>query len=978
MRALHLSNIRRAILATSGISALVIGLQPLQAQAGEPQAGTPQDIVVTGSRIVRDGYDSPTPVSVISGKEIAAEAPANISDFVNSLPSVKGSSTAANSSGSLSNGLAGIASVNLRALGPIRTLVLFDGQRSVASAANGVVDVNTFPQALIERVEVVTGGASSAYGSDAVSGVVNFILDRKFKGIKAEYEYGVTTFGDGPNHKASLAAGQSFGEGRGHILASGEYFHQKGKFSIDRDWADKSLYQINNPAYSAAACTDNNAATACAPEFLVSNNAGQGNAAPGGLIATGPLAGTYFGTIDPATGKATTGRAALGATSGMWMVGGDYKYLDSGHKSTNTLIPEEDRRNLFGRVSWEFSPAIELYGQAAYSHYEGRSFYQQTSSTGVVIQRDNAFLPASVQAAMLANNLTSISIGTTNAGIAPGGSNNKRGVQRYVVGGDGTFDTGSISWKWDGYYQKGVTKVREQLINTWNNAKMAAAQDAVVATAGNAGGYAAGSIVCRINVDASTTNDDRACVPINRLGVGGITDAAINYIMNNGNQPLRTQTFKQDTAGLNFSTANLVDLWAGPISLAFGGEYRKESINGNVDPQFNSGWLYGNYLVTKGSYNVKEAYAETIVPIFKGMDFNGAFRLTDYSTSGSVKTYKAGLTYQVIPDIKLRGTFSRDIRAPNLSELYAAPIGRTNTVNVTTSTGTRADEFVEQTLGNTALKPEVAKSWGIGTVLTPRFLPGFAFSADYYNVRLKGAIGSVSAQTTVDLCYQQNIQQYCNSIVYASGSTTDIQNIRLVPFNFSVIKTEGIDFEASYRRPVLDGALTLRALATHYISLYTNNNVDPPTDQAGQNGGIGGNFGNGTSNVPDWTFRLSASYERDAIMVGIVGRGVSSGVRGTSYVVCSTDCPASTAAARTINDNHIAGAFYFDLNANYKLNVGGTKSEVFLSVVNILNKDPVLTAIGPTGNNTTAYPNTNRDLYDVLGRVFRMGIRVAI
>ena len=183
--------------------------------AEEGAATDSADIVVTGTHIVRDGHDAPTPVSVISTKELKAEAPANISDFVNTLPAVRGSGTSASSNGSLSNGAAGINTVNLRNLGAQRTLVLFDGQRSVASATTGTVDVNTFPQALIERVEVVTGGASSVYGSDAVSGVVNFILDKKYTGVKGDYEFGTTTYGDGVNHKMSLTAGLSFADGKG-------------------------------------------------------------------------------------------------------------------------------------------------------------------------------------------------------------------------------------------------------------------------------------------------------------------------------------------------------------------------------------------------------------------------------------------------------------------------------------------------------------------------------------------------------------------------------------------------------------------------------------------------------------------------------------------------------------------------------------------------------------------------------------------
>lgn len=211
-----------ALCAASAIATAQTAASLPDEQATAPDSSS--DITVTGSRIVRDGYDAPTPVSIISTKELKAEAPANISDFVNTLPAVRGSGTAASSNGSLSNGAAGINSVNLRNLGANRTLVLFDGQRSVTSTTTGQVDVNTFPQALIERVEVVTGGASSAYGSDAVSGVVNFILNRDFTGFKTEYEYGVTTRDDGKNYKFSATGGKSFADGKGHILLSGEYF----------------------------------------------------------------------------------------------------------------------------------------------------------------------------------------------------------------------------------------------------------------------------------------------------------------------------------------------------------------------------------------------------------------------------------------------------------------------------------------------------------------------------------------------------------------------------------------------------------------------------------------------------------------------------------------------------------------------------------------------------------------------------------
>lgn len=957
-----------------------------------------QEITVTGSRIVRDGYSAPTPVSVISAEEIQREAPANITDFVNTLPAVRGSGTAASSNGSLSNGAAGINTVNLRNLGAARTLVLFDGQRSVASATTGVVDINTFPQALIERVEVVTGGASSAYGSDAVSGVVNFILDKDFTGFKMDYDFGVTTYGDGQNHKVSATGGQSFADGRGHILLSGEYFTQNGIQSIDRDWNESGFFQIDNPAYSAAACTDTSAATACVPARLIQGGIGTGQFTPGGLVSTGAFRGVYFGNIDPATGRATVNQLGFGATNGQWMVGGDYNITSDGHRGSATLLPAEKRGSLFGRLSYEFSDAFKLFGQVAYSRYSGQSYYQQTPTTGVTIQVApstanggliNAFLPSAfvdrVNAYNLANptaRVTTVQIGTSNIGIPPQGSDNTREVVRYVLGANGDFGAIGIDWSWDVYYQRGETRTKERLTNAWNLARMAAATDAVVAPAGNVGGYAAGTIVCRINIDANAANDDRACAPLNRIGVGGMSAEAVSYVLYNGQQPLREQTLSQDVAAFNLSTNNLFDLWAGPVSIAMGGEWRRETVTGTVDPLYRpivsagvtSGtWIYGNYLPTVGAYDVKEAYLETLIPLFAGADLNGAVRVTDYSTSGTVTTWKGGVTWQVLPDIKLRGTISRDIRAPNLGELFAPGVGRTNTVNVPVASGFRSDQFNESTVGNPDLAPEVAKTYGVGVVATPGFLPGFALSVDYFDLQLDGAIASLTAQTLIDQCYVQAIASACTFISTTGGRgvTTaglPVTSIEIKPTNFVGIEAKGLDIEASYRRNVGPGNLTLRALASHAISLYTNNGVDVPTEAAGQNSG----------SLPDWTYRLSAGYDVGGFGAQLVGRGVSAGTYDNSYIVCSTDCPVSTVANRTVNQNHIAGAFYLDFNTSYEFKAGGGTFEAFLSIRNLLDTDPVLVGNGPTGNNTPAYPQTNRALYDVLGRVFRLGLRVRI
>jgi outer membrane receptor protein involved in Fe transport len=957
-----------------------------QSADGETQD---QEVTVTGTRIVRDGYSAPTPVSVISTEEISREAPANISDFVNTLPSVRGSGTSANSNGALSNGGAGINTVNLRSLGANRTLVLVDGQRSVPSTNTGSVDVNTIPQALIERVEVVTGGASSAYGSDAVSGVVNFILNKKFTGLKAEYEHGVTTYGDAPNHKASITAGTSFADGRGHITVSGEYFTQKGIHTVDRDWNDVGFFRVNNPKYTGAACTDSSATTICYPEYIVTKDAGISSFAPGGLVTFGPLKGIYFGSINPATGFASVNKLNFGAVQpgSQWMIGGDTDITSASHRGSATLQPSEKRQSAFGRLSYEFSPALNVFAQFAYSRYRGQSYYQQTATTatsattGVLINNDNAYLPPEVKALMAANNLTSIRVGTGNVFIDPQGSDNTREVFRYVVGADGQFNALGRNWSWDAYYQRGETKTNELLTNGWSLTRYALATDAVVVTAANRGssGLALGSIACR----STLTSPTNGCVPVNVLGVQPNQAAAVSYLTYGGLNPLRNQTLTQDVAAVSFSTNTLFELPAGPVSLAFGGEWRKETVNGTVDPLFQPGrdadnnlvptWLYGNFLVNRGKYSVKEGFIETVVPIIKGMDFNGAFRLTDYSSSGSVTTWKAGLTWQIIDDVKVRGTISRDIRAPNLADLFAPGGGASNSVNrpITGGTGTVTDRLITSNLGNPSLVPEIAKTYGGGFVVTPSFLPGFAASVDYYNIKLSGAISSYGIQTVADQCYQQNIASACNYIITnlgrgVIGNNADIISIEVVPQNFVSIKTSGIDFEASYRRQIGPGTAMLRGLASYAIEQRTENGVVAATDAAGQN----------TGNLPRWTYRFSAGYDFDSgFGVQGIARGVSGGTYDNNAIVCDTNCPVSTADFRTMNTNSIPGAIYFDMNASYKFDVAGAKSEIYFSIRNLFNTDPVLVGNGPSGDNTEAYPQTNRALYDVLGRVFRLGVR---
>jgi outer membrane receptor protein involved in Fe transport len=890
-----------------------------------------QEIHVTGSRVARTSTQTPTPVTTIGQEQIRAQGPQNIADFVNTLPSVRGSSTATNSAGSLSNGLAGISALNLRSLGTGRTLVLFDGQRSVVSAATGVVDTNTFPQSLVERIEIATGGASSAYGSDAIGGVVNFILNKNYTGFETTLDAGTTTYGDADNWNYTLTAGAPLSGGRAHVLFSGELSRMKGIFNEVRDWNETGYFSMRNPDTSAGA-----------PFYIVGPNIGISTYTPGGLITSaGSLRGTYFGE------GGAIGKLNYGAASGQWMQGGDWQYTTSGILGTNSLQSDDKRQSAFARGSFELTDNVELFAQGSYSRYEGLSYYINPTTTGIVISRENAFLPASIKASM-GNSFT---MGTSNADMPASGSNNERATQRYVAGGKGSFALFGRDFAWDGYYQKGVTDTREELTPTYNVARLALATDAVF--------NSAGQIVCR----STLTDPTNGCVPLNRFGVGVASQAALDYVLGS---PLRTQEFQQDVVAINF-TSNAFTGWAGPISLAFGAERRKEQVDGVVDPQYESGWKYGNYRVTRGDYNVAEAYVETVVPLFKGFSFNPAYRYTDYSTSGGVNTWKAGFTYTPIEDILLRASKSRDIRAPNLSELYDAGTARTNNVVISG----QSVSFVQNLQGNPKAKPEEADTWGAGIVLRPRFMPGFSLSADYYQIEIDGVISFVAAQDVANYCYLFNVQRYCNQLKF-QGST--LQTIDLFYDNLNRMLAKGLDLEASYQMPLGDlfdggrGAVTLTALATHYIQNVTDDGVTA-IDQAGSN----------VSSTPDWVYRLTASYRLEPWTFFAAARGVSSGVISNAYTECTSNCPTLAAPYFTINDNHIAGTTYLDLSITRSFNLATTmKTEAFVSVQNVFDTDPVLTA-NPANlgsENTPGYPQTNRNLYDTLGRTFRFGVRL--
>jgi outer membrane receptor protein involved in Fe transport len=978
-----------AFLAFSSLTALSLAsaasAQTVPAQNEQPPAGgdtpgnetpdasdevtrtgdSPEDIVVTGTRIVRSGFSSPTPLNVVSLEEIQNSSPTNnIADFVNQLPALSGSTRPSNSRLSLSSGTAGINALNLRNLGEIRTLVLLDGRRSVGSTVTGLVDINTFPQALVRSVEIVTGGASATYGSDAVAGVVNFILDDEFQGLKLQADSGITTRGDGFNYSFSAAAGTGFADGRGHVLLNAEYANREGIFQVDREWNQRGFRTISNPAF-----TNTNGM----PQNLVRFMTGTSNALPGSIInaSTGGTAnrlrGIYFGR------GGSVNQFNYGTiNSSTLTTGGDWELADNSRRIG--LDAAEERWGVFGRVSFELADWIEVYGEASYNWQETLFNAGPQLTTSLTLQRDNAFLIQTLGPERL-QGINTVTIGTTAVDLPFRKSNNERDVQRYVLGGGGEFQLFGNEANWSAYGQYGETNTREQLIDIMRPTRINAASDSVFAQAGNPGGFAPGTIVCRINVDRlangqpNTANDDPNCVPLNRLGIGVASQAAIDYVLGD---PFREQKLKQIVAGVNLSLTPFAT-WAGDVSVAVGAEYRKEKVSGSVPIEFQTGFSVGNFLPTFGSYNVKEAYLETVVPLGFGLEFNGAVRATDYSTSGYVTTWKVGATWEPIEDIRLRATRSRDIRAPNLNELFQAGTSRTDTVDnpFTPELGDRLT-FRETTTGNLNLRPEKADSFNAGVVVQPRFLRGFSASADYFEIKLKDAIGQFFAQDIVNRCFEGR-QEFCDAFGPDPLGQRDIF-VRASPFNFSQQTVRGIDFEASYRLPLervfgdSQGAFSFRGLATRYIDNITNTGVNIPFDTVGQLGS------NAFSSMPRWIYRFSAAVDTPTYTLTGTARGVSGGNYLNNNIECQTDCPVGRPANivsqfPTIDDNSIPGVLYFDLNVTSKFGVFGRgDGEFFVNVTNVFDEEPILLPEGGLSANTT--------FSDLLGRAFRVGLRL--
>ena len=967
-RGSHIAQSRAGLLTGASVAAAMMLAMPGAASA-QDTAGPPasplstdkdeaiQSIVVTGSRIVRNGYKSPTPVTVLGKDTLDAMGKVNIADALNQLPQLSQSVTPSAQPAGYGGGALGVNELNLRSLGAGRTLVLQDGKRMINSSLSGnfaAPDVNTVPNDLVARVDTVTGGASAAYGSDALAGVVNFVLDHEFTGLKGEVEGGVTTYGDDRQYKASLTAGTAFGpDSRGHILLSGELAYNAGIKGNTRPWNANNASVITNPAWSA---------TNGQPFYLVARQIGVNNGTPGGLITSGPLKGIYFGQ----GGSPATFNYGLVSTNNA-MSGGDWQY--SRMDNLVSIDPRLNRKDAFGRLSYEIFDDVQAYGEFQWARTDASNSALPNFllGNGVTIRADNAFIPASIKSRLAAGNISSFSLGTLNSDAGIATATNQRTLTRWNVGLTGNLSLLGSDWKWDTYYQHSGYEIDSAVENSLNTVNYALAVDAVVSPA-------TGAIVCR----SSLTNPGNGCVPYNAMGTGVNSQAAINYVTGRSHihQHLSQNVAAGSVSGEPFST------WAGPVSVALGIEHRREAVSGEsplLDQE--NVYTYGNYHPTNGHYDVTEGFFETVVPLAKdirwakSLDLNGGVRETNYSTSGNVTTWKVGGTYTPISDLTFRATRSRDIRAPNLGELFAGGQASPGAPLNDPFTKTQVATSIALASGNPNLQPEVANTTEVGAVFSPSFLPGFQASIDWYNIDIAGAIQIPKAQTVVNLCYQ-GVTALCSDIIRTNGVITTVITS---PSNVLSQKAQGLDFEASYRFPLsnvssrLNGILSLRALGTYVLSLKTYNTDGTIVEGAGVLGGRFGAFGSTIStglSAPRFVSTVFLNYDLERFSTQITMRYVGSGVYNNAFASCDSSCPIGS--QYSINNNHIPSNTIVGVSFSYKP-FENKESSVFLSIDNVTNAAPPI--IGGNTINTYYLGQANSDYYDRIGRTFRAGVR---
>jgi iron complex outermembrane receptor protein len=900
-------------------------------------------VVVTGSRVIRNGDSSPSPVTVINTDDLLTARPgATLADALNSLPvfaGSRGSSSNPTTAGSAAGGSGSANQLNLRNIGATRTLVLMDGKRVPPTLYNSAVDVDLIPQMFVDRVDIVTGGVSAVYGSDAMSGVVNYVIDRKFNGIKADASHGLSQLGDAAKSNAGFAWGAELGGGL-HAEAGVEYRKEGGiDHRSDRDW----LNQVGVTGSGTAA-----------NPYVLQSNLRQKTYPFGGLITSGALAGQVFkqnGVLSPFSAGTPTGTTAIEA-------GGDGGYWDSG------LLARLQGTQLFGRLDYDMAGSIHAYAQVSGNLKSNTNFAETDQLNGVSLRRTNAFLPAQYAALIPATQSTfGFSKFMSDVPRIQADSDSKQWV--FTSGLEGK----SNGLKWDVDYTYGRAKLATAMSNVLNRQKLAGALDAVAS---------GGKTVCNITVTNPGVADD--CVPLDVFGPNAASGAAIDYITD-------TVLFDSTTVTNDFTgsvTGSPFNSWAGPVNAAVSGEWRDMSFSSHSSSRpgdrvncagltlnCTAGTTLTEYVFGESPQKVGQRVWEVAgeldvpllrnVPFAKALNVNGAARYTSYNTSGNYVTWKVGADWAVLDSLRLRATRSRDIRAPTLYDLFA-PVSQvqvrpTDTLTNTSPTVPQIDQ------SNPALTAEIGNTTTLGLVWKP--VPKLSFAADAYRIKISDAITTVSGSTAAfqAACYASGgtspycaLQQRPNGFADTSAANAVTTWINR-SVNISDVETFGLDLEGNYAGKLFDRPMSLRLLTAWQPHVYYRQPGLATVDQGGVAFGAGGMAATPAVRVSGFfRFRPTADLTVDLMQ------------RWRSAMQLSGD------PAEVWVNNHMRSFGTTSLNLAYKLDVGGGDAQLYFNVENLFDAAPPVGAF--SGNGTRAGLRDGFALGDdSRGRYFTVGIR---
>lgn len=970
----------------SGAVAAAIGAAAAQGQVQVGPGGGADEIYVTGSRISRQGFDTPTPVTAIDNEYLLDLGFVNVGAAVQQMPANKASLTPeTNGFGSFN---VGAQIVNLRALGSQRTLVLVDGRRHIASTDTANVDLNLIPPLLLERTDIVTGGASAAYGSDAVAGVVNVILNKNLEGVRWQADVYQSGEGDGTSRHISGAGGMSLFGGRGHLIVGGEYEDADGVDScvLTRDWCRNLPGIVTNP--------DNRVNGQ--PRNIITNDVRLGNMTSAGLIsgantaagalnAAGFAASRVYGVQLDAAGNTMPFAYGLPVNQTFQTGGSGF----SRYETTNPRTPVE-RASLFTHLRYDLAGDTTLFFETSIGYAYGSNLGAARWFNGaqaITVLRRNPYLPTSVAALMdgapgTADDYVSIRLGKHWDDWGRVESRSKNRVSRFVVGAEGEFND---RWRWDTYYQLAYNARHQQLLRQPINNNFTRALDVMIDP-----GTGQPTCAALLSTNPATVAAAAGCRPINPFGTNRWDAAARDYVLGTLHE-----WFKMNEYVLAANVeGELVELPGGTMGLAAGIETRRDSGAVTHDECSRSSCYWQNFGDDfAGRLNVVEGYVETAMPFLSGkrgaelLELDVAVRRTAYdntqpahfeyynngtilyiddrsSTLGAT-TFKVSALYDPTEWLRVRATRSRDIRAPNFSELYerTESVGFTGTANPWTG---NADLALIASTGNINARAEEGDTETFGIVFQPQWNwgQGFRLSVDWWTIEIDGAIARLGAAAVVDGCFRGNAV-LCG-FIEGEGPGGVMSTISNPSLNLDLYSTQGMDIEAAYQFDLRGGAeMGVRLFATRTDEVVTVVN--------GQRTDFAGVTGPAAFGQPEWALNGTLSYDRENWGMSVQARYIDSGLYNALWIDPSDPRynPTTTNTAiesLMVNDNTIDSATYLSLSGRWQLPMRNERGwELFATVNNLLDEDPPL---APDG----AYP-TNAAFFDQIGRSFRVGIR---